>query len=110
MTTTRPGTAEEATALRCSECDEPIAECELCDKPGLSPGDLLRLHHTGAEPDDGAAAHARRVKMPVPHAAGGRPKAVVGTGGASRMISRGAAPTSSSSSRRHRASTTYAHR
>ena len=33
MTTTRPGTAEEATALRCSECDEPIAECELCDKP-----------------------------------------------------------------------------
>ena len=32
MTTTRPGTAEEPTALQCSECDEPIAECELCDE------------------------------------------------------------------------------
>ncbi len=32
MTTTRPGTAEEPTALRCSDCDEPIAECELCDE------------------------------------------------------------------------------
>ena len=33
MTTTRPGTAEEPTVLRCSECDERIAECELCDEP-----------------------------------------------------------------------------
>jgi len=32
MTTTRPGTAEEPAALRCSDCDEPIAECELCDE------------------------------------------------------------------------------
>jgi len=29
MTTTRPGTTEEPTALQCSQCDEPIAECEL---------------------------------------------------------------------------------
>ena len=31
MTTTRPGTSKAPTALRCAQCDEPIAECELCD-------------------------------------------------------------------------------
>ena len=33
MTTTRSGTAEEPTALRCSKCNETIAECEVCDEP-----------------------------------------------------------------------------
>ena len=33
MTTTRRGIAEEPTALWCSECDEPIVECEFCDEP-----------------------------------------------------------------------------
>jgi len=33
MTTTRRGTAEEPAALRCFACDEPIADCELCDEP-----------------------------------------------------------------------------
>lgn len=28
MTTTRP----EPTALHCSQCNEPVAECELCDE------------------------------------------------------------------------------
>jgi hypothetical protein len=34
MTTTRRGTAQEPTALRCAECDEPIVDCQLCDEPG----------------------------------------------------------------------------
>ncbi len=33
MTTTRRGIAEEPTALRCSECDELIVDCEFCDEP-----------------------------------------------------------------------------
>jgi len=34
MTTTQRKTAGRAqTALRCSGCDEPIADCELCDEP-----------------------------------------------------------------------------
>ena len=32
MTTTRPGIAKETPALRCSTCEESIAECELCDE------------------------------------------------------------------------------
>ena len=43
MTTTRPGTAEEPTALRCSDCDEPIAECVVFQMAEVAvPKELFR--------------------------------------------------------------------